>query len=187
MHAASSAFLDDVRQRFQFARFPDAGFNGAVITLGAGFAKCAFDAESGVFTFGAGLRLSQAVREAAFLGRSDLEFAVGIPGTVGGAVRMNAGTRREFLGPRIVSVTTLRPGGGLRRYAARDIEWNYRETFIPFDEVVLECEVATTEGSEQEIRRAMQKSQERRRTRSLWACLRAEAFSATPKANLLAA
>ena len=80
----------------------DAGFNGAVITLGAGFAKCVFDAESGVFTLGAGLRLSQAVREAAFLGRSDLEFAVGIPGTVGGAVRMNAGTRREFLGPRIV-------------------------------------------------------------------------------------
>ena len=116
-----------------------------------------------MFTFGAGLRLSQAVREAAFLGRSDLEFAVGIPGTVGGAVRMNAGTRREFLGPRIVSVTTLRPGEGLRRYAARDIEWNYRETSIPFDEVVLECEVATTEGSEQEIRRAMQKSQERRR------------------------
>lgn len=67
------------------------------------------------------------------------------------------------MGPRIVSVTTLRPGEGLRRYAARDIEWNYRETSIPFDEVVLECEVATTEGSEQEIRRAMQKSQERRR------------------------
>ena len=104
----------------------DAGFDGAVITLGAGFAKCAFDAESGVFTLGAGLRLSQAVREAASLGRSGLEFAVGIPGTVGGAVRMNAGTRREFLGPRIDSVTTLRPGEGLRRYAARDIEWNYR-------------------------------------------------------------
>lgn len=141
----------------------DAGFPGAVISLGEGFAKCTFDEASGVFTAGAAARLSRVVRDAASLGRSGLEFAVGIPGTVGGAVRMNAGTRREFLGPSIVSVTTLRPGVGLRRYAARDIEWAYRETSIPFDEVVLECEIATVPGDVSEIRHAMRKSQERRR------------------------
>ena len=112
---------------------------------------------------GAGEVFDDIVARTLKAGIGGLENLSAIPGTVGGAVRMNAGTRREFLGPRIVSVTTLRPGEGLRRYAARDIEWNYRETSIPFDEVVLECEVATTEGSEQEIRRAMQKSQERRR------------------------
>lgn len=141
----------------------DAGFQGAVISLGDGFSKCTFDEQLGVFSVGAGLRLSQLVRQAAERGRTGLEFAVGIPGTVGGAIRMNAGTRREFLGPRVVSVTTLRPGSGLRRYVARDIEWNYRETSVPFDEVVLECEVATEPGDAEEVRHAMRKSQERRR------------------------
>ena len=141
----------------------DAGFQGAVISLGDGFSKCTFDEQLGVFSVGAGLRLSQLVRQATERGRTGLEFAVGIPGTVGGAIRMNAGTRREFLGPRVVSVTTLRPGSGLRRYVARDIEWNYRETSVPFDEVVLECEVATEPGDAEEVRHAMRKSQERRR------------------------
>ena len=87
----------------------DAGFNGAVITLGAGFAKCAFDAEAGVFTLGAGLRLSQAVREAASLGRSGLEFAVGIPGTVGSHERRHA---PRVLGPAYRLGHHAAAGGG---------------------------------------------------------------------------
>lgn len=141
----------------------DEGFDGAVIVLGEGFSKCVYDETSGVITAGAALRLSQAVRRAASLGRGGLEFAVGIPGTVGGAIRMNAGTRREFLGPRIESVTTYRPGSGLRRYLGSEIEWDYRETSIPFDEVVLECSISTIPQDPDFLRRSMEKSQQRRR------------------------
>ena len=43
-------------------------------------------------------------------------------------------------------MTTLRPGTGLRRYNASDISWGYRETSLPYDEIVLECELSTNEG-----------------------------------------
>ncbi len=141
----------------------DEGFDGAVIVLGEGFSKCIYDEATGVFTAGAALRLSQLVRRAASLERTGLEFAVGIPGTVGGAIRMNAGTRREFIGPRIESVTTYRPGVGLLRYLGSDISWDYRETSIPFDEVVLECSIATSACDAESVRRLMEKSQQRRR------------------------
>ncbi len=141
----------------------DEGFDGAVIVLGEGFSKCIYDEATGIFTVGSALRLSQVVRRAATLGRTGLEFAVGIPGTVGGAIRMNAGTRREFIGPHVESVTTYRPGVGLLRYLGPDIAWSYRETSIPFDEVVLECSIATSACDVESVRRLMEKSQQRRK------------------------
>ena len=141
----------------------DAGFDGAVITLGSGFASCSYDPQTQVFTVGAGCRLSHVVRQAHALGRSGFEFAVGTPGTVGGALRMNAGTSREYLGSRVKSVTTLRPGEGLKRYTPRDITWGYRETSLPYDEIVLECELSTLDGDPDAIRARMDAALSRRR------------------------
>ena len=141
----------------------DEGFDGAVITLGSGFASCSYNQDSQTFTVGAGCRLSHVVRQAHALGRSGFEFAVGTPGTVGGALRMNAGTSHEYLGSRVRSVTTLRPGQGLKRYAPQDISWGYRETSLPFDEIVLECELSTADGNADMIRARMDAALSRRR------------------------
>ncbi|MDO4590949.1 MAG: UDP-N-acetylmuramate dehydrogenase [Slackia sp.] len=142
----------------------DEGFDGAAIVLGPGFSVCRYNDDSKTFSVGAACRLSHVVREAFSEGRAGFEFAVGTPGTVGGALRMNAGTSREYIGSRVVSVTTLRPGSGLRRYDARDIEWGYRQTSLPYDEVVLECELSTRAGDPEEIRLRMERSLSRRRT-----------------------
>ncbi len=75
----------------------DEGFEGAIITLGDGFSACVLNEEESTFTVGASCRLSHVVREACAQGLSGLEFAVGTPGTIGGALRMNAGTSREYL------------------------------------------------------------------------------------------
>lgn len=141
----------------------DEGFAGAVITLGAGFSSCAYDEGARAFTVGASCRLSRVVREAHAHARSGFEFAVGTPGTVGGALRMNAGTSREYLGSRVLSVTTLRPGEGLKRYAASDLTWGYRESSLPYDEVVLECELSTLDGDRAEIRTRMNSALSRRK------------------------
>lgn len=141
----------------------DEGFRGAVIKLGTGFASCVFNQDSETFTVGASCRLSQLVREACALGRSGFEFVVGTPGSVGGALRMNAGTSHEYLGSRVISVTTLRPGFGLKRYAACDIVWGYREASLPFDEIILECELASSKGEPADIRARMDAALSRRR------------------------
>lgn len=142
----------------------DAGFSGAVITLGSGFSACVYSEETQTFSVGASCRLSHVVREAHARSRSGFEFAVGTPGTVGGALRMNAGTSREYLGSRVLSVTTLRPGQGLRRYAASDIAWGYRESSLPYDEIVLESELSSNPGEADAIRARMDSALSRRRT-----------------------
>lgn len=142
----------------------DEGFDGAVVTLGRGFSACRYHEDAGAFSVGAACRLSHVVRAAHASARAGLEFAVGTPGTVGGALRMNAGTSREYLGSRVVSVTTLRPGTGLRRYGAADISWGYRETSLPYDEIVLECELDTVEGVQDEMGMRMERALARRRT-----------------------
>ena len=90
---------------------------------------------------GAGTILSRLVQEVFHRGYSGMEFAVGTPGTVGGALRMNAGTKDDWIGSRVVSVTTLRANQGLVRYAAGDIAWNYRSTSFDPDEIIVEVEL----------------------------------------------
>ena len=86
-----------------------------VVTLGRDFRTCRFDEEAGRFCVGAGVPLSSVAQEAFRRSLAGLEFAVGTPGTVGGALRMNAGSRDESIGARVASVTTLSPGRGLAR------------------------------------------------------------------------
>ena len=102
----------------------DAGFAGVAIVLGRDFRTLRFDDDR--FIVGAGASLSAVVQEAFKRAIGGFEFAVGTPGTVGGALRMNAGTADEWIGQRVVSVTTYRPGRGLARRRGDEISWGYR-------------------------------------------------------------
>ena len=128
----------------------DRGYDGCVITLDDEFARVSI-AEDGAVTAGAGAALSKVVNEALKAGLSGLEFCVGIPGTVGGAVSMDAGTRHEWIGRRVRDLVVLRPGEGLHRYEGSDIEWGYRSTSIPTSEIILEATLALEPGSRAEI------------------------------------
>ena len=121
----------------------DEGFPGAVIVLGRDFRLCRFDEESGIMGVGAGCLLAYAVMSAYHASRAGLEFAVGTPGTVGGALRMNAGTRDVWLGSRVASVTTFSVRDGLVKRPGTDLSWGYRTSSFAADEVILECELAT--------------------------------------------
>ena len=141
----------------------DDGFNGAVITLGPSFSQCSYDRETGIITAGASARFASVVQEAFRHGRAGYEFAVGTPGTMGGALRMNAGSRREGIGQRVLSVTTYNPERGLTHYLADDIVWGYRTCSIPLDEIIVECELSTLEGDEGMTQAKMEAALSRRR------------------------
>lgn len=119
----------------------DDGFDGVVVALAGEFRAWRFDDEESSVVVGAGTMLSRLVQEVFHRGYSGLEFAVGTPGTVGGALVQNAGTRTEWIGSRVSSVTTYRPSRGLNRYLSSDLEWGYRSSsFLP-DEIIVECEL----------------------------------------------
>ena len=141
----------------------DEGFNGVVIVLGDGFRACHFDEEHSCFLVGGGITLASVVQEAFKRAVAGLEFAVGIPGTVGGAVRMNAGSGQEWIGPAILSVTTFSPEGGLRRFKGSDIAWSYRGSSLPANEIVVECEIAVRPAQASYIREKMEAALARRK------------------------
>ena len=103
-------------------------------------------------TAGAALPLSKLVSEAMKRSLTGIEFCAGIPGTVGGAVSMDAGTRHEWVGAVIEDVVSLRPGKGLVRHrGSSEVEWGYRVTSLPTTEIVLEATFRLQPGNHDAI------------------------------------
>lgn len=141
----------------------DAGYPGVVVTLGGDFKQWNYDPEAMEFTVGAAASLPRIVQEAFRQGVAGLEFAVGTPGSVGGALRMNAGTRSEWLGSRVVRVTSYKLGTGLVSRQASDVEWGYRYTSFPADEVLVECVLSVNPAEQALIRAKMEEKLTRRK------------------------
>lgn len=138
----------------------DEGFAGVAIALGRDFRSTRF--VEGSFLAGGGATLSSVVQDAFRRNLGGFEFAVGTPGTIGGALVMNAGTRDEWIGERVVTVSTLKPGRGLLRRRGTDLQWGYRTSSFDPDEVVVECELAAVEADPFKVRDKMEKSLARR-------------------------
>ena len=120
----------------------DAGFDGLVITLGRDFRACRYDESEHRFYVGAGVALSTVVQEAFHRSLAGLEFVVGTPGSVGGALRMNAGSRDKWIGSQVVSVTSFSPSRGFIKRTGGEVQWGYRTSSFGEDEIILECELA---------------------------------------------
>ncbi len=87
----------------------------------------------------AGTRLSRVINFAVKAGLAGLEFAAGIPGTVGGAVAMNAGAHGRSLGERVAWVDLAAPDGAVARVGGGEISFAYRSTRFPRPGVVVEA------------------------------------------------
>lgn len=144
----------------------DEGFNGVVLTLGSEFKNFSFpDEEVGqsLLVSGGGTILSNLVQSAFKAGYSGLEFCVGVPGTLGGALFMNAGSGEESIGSIVESVTVLHPDEGLKRYDFATLPWHYRSSGIPVGEVIVEAQLRLKKGNLSAIRSKMEDSLRRRR------------------------
>lgn len=107
----------------------DAGVRGAIVKLaGPEFTKVEFDA-AGV-TAGAGADLSKVVLRSVREGLAGLECLTGIPGTIGGAVRMNAGGAFGDIGSSVESVTLMDADGVAFSRSRGDLVFGYRTTNI---------------------------------------------------------
>lgn len=105
--------------------FDDRGYNGVVILNKIDFFE---EREAGVFHVGAGYSFSLLGVQTARKGWSGLEFASGIPGTVGGAVFMNAGANGMETCDCLVSVDYVTEEGELRAMAKEDLFFAYRRS-----------------------------------------------------------
>lgn len=140
----------------------DAGYDGAVLILGREFKRHAV--EDGVLRAGAALVLAHLVQDAFSRGLAGLEWAVGIPGTLGGALAMNAGTRDGWIGQVVDTVTMYVPGQGLTLVHGRDVAWDYRRSGLAGRGIILEASLNVAEGEPVRIRAQMERSLKDRKT-----------------------
>jgi UDP-N-acetylmuramate--L-alanine ligase/UDP-N-acetylenolpyruvoylglucosamine reductase len=114
----------------------DRGIRGVCIHLGRP-AFSAIRVKDGLIEAGAGARLKQIVNEARKAGIGGLEFMEGIPATLGGALRMNAGAMQSWMFEVVESVRFMRPDGTVGTMAASEMEVHYRNVPLFRDNIAL--------------------------------------------------
>lgn len=139
----------------------DAGYDGAVLVLGRDFKHYTLDGTH--LRSGAGVVLGALVQAAFRSGLTGLEFAVGVPGTLGGALAMNAGSRDAWIGSIVDTVTLFEPGVGLVAVGGAEIDWGYRRSSLASRGVIVEASLALREGDGDHIRQVMEASLRRRK------------------------
>lgn len=131
----------------------DKGFPGVIISTDK-FDR--LEVNGTEITVGAGVMLSKLANTAYKAGLTGLEFAAGIPGTVGGACVMNAGAYGSEMINVLKSVTVLTPEGTVETLPAEKLELGYRTSVIPKKGyLVLEAVMSLTEGNMEESKALM--------------------------------
>ena len=139
----------------------DEGFRGAVIFTG-GLSKVAFDEEGVYAECGAGLTALS--RSAADMGMSGLEFAFGIPGSVGGAVYMNAGAYGSEMKDVTLYSDYYSPEEGFGTLTGEEQGFGYRTSaYEDGGRVILGCRIALTRGDKEAVWETCRDLLERRR------------------------
>jgi UDP-N-acetylmuramate dehydrogenase len=138
----------------------DEGFDGLVVRLSGGLAEIERDGDS--IRCGGGASLAAVVKRATQWGLSGIEFGCAIPGTVGGAVRMNAGAyggeMRDVMADALVlSAGESRDGG------PEELAMSYRRSNVTADEVVASATLALEAGDPERIAGTVKEMQRRRR------------------------
>ncbi len=111
----------------------DGGITGVVVKLGRGFAHVTWQEGEGgaVARAGAALQLGRLARAAVKRGLAGLEFAEGIPGTVGGALFMNAGAYGGDVSTAVEAVEGVAAGGATVDLASVTLAFGYRRAALP--------------------------------------------------------
>lgn len=118
----------------------DAGFHGVAIALAGELEQLDIDRASARVRAGGAVALPVLARRAASVGVGGLEFFVGIPGSVGGAVRMNAGGHGADTADVIVTARVIDlDGGGSRELNRAELGLGYRQSALTARAVVLEA------------------------------------------------
>jgi UDP-N-acetylmuramate dehydrogenase len=131
----------------------DGGIRGVVVRLPANFGRCTV--EGNRVRAGATALDANVARAAADAGVGGLEFLRGIPGTIGGALRMNAGCYGREIKDVFVEAIALDPRGQRVRLGPDDITFSYRHSNAPDDLIFIEATLQGVSEPRDEVRARM--------------------------------
>ncbi|MCM1327862.1 MAG: UDP-N-acetylmuramate dehydrogenase [Ruminococcus sp.] len=140
------------------------GISGVVFLSGKDFSE--IDVRGETLVCKAGAALSRVCTAALEQGLTGLEFAYGIPGTVGGAVFMNAGAYGGEMANVVSSVRAMDRRGNVKVYQNSELDFSYRHSrFTDSGEIVLTAEISLERGEKSAIKAKMEELMEKRRAK----------------------
>ena len=144
---------------------PDEGLDRLVIDLSAGLTDLEKGQEPDTIAASCGVSLARLASFACDLGLTGLEFAHGIPGTLGGALAMNAGAYGGEMCQVVQGVHVLFPDEGIRLLTGEEMNFRYRGSLLTDrpDAVALDAVVRLTPGDKEAIRAQMRELMARRK------------------------
>lgn len=139
----------------------DAGYDGVIIHLFKNMNGCRVEGTN--LFLQAGVLLVRAASIARREGLTGLEFASGIPGTIGGALVMNAGAYGGEMKDVVCSVKVLMPDGSFCEYSKEEMQFGYRRSRIAGEKsIVLEAALELQKGDPEQIQARMDELKEQR-------------------------
>ena len=139
----------------------DGGIDGIVIHLGKNFAKLSY--QDNMLVAGAAALDIHLAKYAGTQRCAGLEFYAGIPGTIGGAVVMNAGAHGSDTSEHLASIDVIYPDGTLQNLPASALKYSYRHSQLPEDAIILQAYFNTVAGDCEQIQAKIAQIQQRRR------------------------
>ena len=149
---AKAESLDDLKKSLDLARekglpffilgngtnllVSDKGFDGIIITLAGEFSEIQ-DLGNGTFKAGAATPLGRFARHVLKQGFAGIHKLAGIPGTLGGALYMNAGAYGQEIGNCCTAVTVLESNESIREYAASECAFGYRQSIFQKNKAII--------------------------------------------------
>jgi UDP-N-acetylmuramate dehydrogenase len=130
----------------------DGGIEGVVIRLGRGFNEMRIEGDTVIA--GAAALDAQVAKRAAAAGR-DLTFLRTIPGSIGGALRMNAGCYGTYVADHVSGADAVLRDGTKITLDPKDITFSYRHTDLPEDAVITEVRFTAPEGDPEALEARM--------------------------------
>ncbi|WP_156950656.1 UDP-N-acetylmuramate dehydrogenase [Terasakiella pusilla] len=138
----------------------DGGIPGVVVRLGRNFAQISVEGDQ--IIAGAGALDGNVAKVALENSLGGLEFLSGIPGTIGGALRMNAGAYAREIKDVLIDATAISPLGEVKTLSLADLGYSYRHSDLADDWVFLSARLQGRTTDQDAIRAEMQKIQDAR-------------------------
>ena len=117
----------------------DGGYKGLVIKLSGDFKKIEFDESDSILTLGAAVKDSEISKFCLSKGISGLEFLSGIPGTIGGNLKMNAGCYGEQISDKLIECTIIDENSKVKKLKKCEIQFSYRKSSFTKNQTIIEA------------------------------------------------
>ncbi len=131
--------------------FRDGFYLGAVIKLGKNFSNIRYSKQDDRITVGCATKDINFANFCLDNSITGFEFLTGIPGTIGGAIKMNSGCYKQSISDHFLNVKCIDRNGKTIRLQKKDINFSYRQTNIPKNLIFLEAQFSVKKSKKYKI------------------------------------